>query len=157
MKMFLNGFILIMFLFICLSPLKAQQEQAPDFELNALLGKPVALSAYKNNQPVILFFWTTWCPFCRKELTQLNNMYQQVKKDGIELFAVNVNEKGDRVSNYVSGHKINIRILLDKDGSVASSYGVMGVPTYVLIDKSGNIISKENSLPKDSYKELIVK
>lgn len=158
MKRCLRGLILAGFIFMSVCIVQAaQQEPAPDFQLEVLHGSTLSLSAYKDKEPVILFFWTTWCPFCRKELAQLNDMYPQFKKDGVELLAVNANEDGMKVSNYVTAHNIKIKVLLDKDGFTASSYGVMGVPTYIFIDKSGNIVLRENTFPKDSYKKFIAK
>jgi peroxiredoxin len=130
---------------------------APDFELADINQDTYTLSNYKNQQPVLLFFWTTWCPYCRRELNTLNNMYATLSKDGIEVLAINIGELPSRVESFVKGYYLAYRVLLDKDTSVSNSYGVIGVPTYTLIDKSGNIVFQDNFLPRQEYKDLITK
>lgn len=121
--------------------------------LNDLSGKTVDLSAYKG-KPMILFFWTTWCPYCRKEIKILNQMYPQLKKEGINVFAVNVGESKYAVQNFFVKALLSFEVLLDKDGEAADKYNIMGVPTYIFIDKSGHLNSR-NILPVD-YKKLLL-
>lgn len=126
---------------------------AADIILDDLKGKAVNLSACKG-KPMILFFWTTSCPYCRKEIKTLNQLYLQMKKEGINLFAVNVGDSNYAVQKFSKSYAIGFRVLLDRDGSLADRYNVMGVPTYILIDKSGRI-DLEYSLPVD-YKKFLL-
>ena len=130
---------------------------APDFELVDIYQDTYTLSSYKNQQSVLLFFWTTWCPYCRRELNVLNNMYATLSKDGIEVLAINIGEVPSRVESFVKDYYLAYRVLLDKDTSVSNSYGVIGVPTYALIDRSGNIVFQDNFFPRQEYKDLIAK
>lgn len=128
---------------------------AEDLILNDLNGKTVNLSSY-NGKPAILFFWTTWCRFCRNEIKTLNQMYPQMKKEGINVFAVNIGESSDTVRRFVMSKALDFRVLLDRGGLAADKYNVIGVPTYIFIDKSGRVISDEHALPLD-YKKLLFK
>jgi len=130
---------------------------APNFKLKDLYNNEYSLSNYKDKQPVVLFFWTTWCPYCRKELGHLNERYLELCKAGFELFAIDVGESAEKVDRAAKSYSLAFKILLDQDTKVAESYEVMGVPTYVLIDKKGRIISKDNFFPEEKYKELISK
>jgi len=127
---------------------------APGFELQDIYQDMVSLSDYKNNQPVILFFWTTWCPFCQKELSVLKNMKPELTKNGVELLAINVGELPDKVTNAVNSMHLSFRVLLDKDTTVSLKYKVVGVPTYVLINKEGNVVYQDNSFPS-GYQEMV--
>ncbi len=126
---------------------------ASDIILNDLKGSAVNLSSPKN-KPAILFFWTTWCPYCRKEIRALNQNYAQMKKEGITLFAVNIGESDVRVQRFFNDYTLNFGVLLDKDGEAADNYNVFGVPTYIFLDKAGRIISRENTLPAN-YNKII--
>jgi len=128
---------------------------APEFELADLNGTTLKLSDYKDKQPVMLLFWTTWCPFCRTELKELNKRYSQMKNENIAVLAINIGESENRVKAFVESRPLDYRILLDEDSSVADNYELVGVPTYILIDKNGKITSKGNSFPEGKYKELI--
>lgn len=129
--------------------------EAPDFKLQDIHGDRITLSSYKDKQSVILFFWTTWCPYCREALRLLNDMYAELVKDGLEVLAINIGEPSYKVDNFVKSYQLNYRVLLDKYTTVAYAYDLLGVPTYVFIDKNGYIYFKGNSFPKERYKDLI--
>ncbi len=155
-------FIFILISVFCLSNAQAKElagrveNLARDFQLQDLNQNTVILSSYKNLQPVVLFFWTTWCPFCRKELRMLNNdVYPELMKEGWELFAIDVGEPAYKVDNFVKNYALTFKVLLDKDTTVTDSYEVLGIPTYVLVDKKGYIVFKDNYFPREEYKTLI--
>jgi len=128
---------------------------ASDIVLNDLNGRAVNLSGYKG-KPVILFFWTTWCPYCRQELKILNQQYSVMAEEGIVIFGVNVSESENKVQRFFKGYQLNFEILLDKAGLLADKYDLMGVPTYIFLDKTGEVISQAHSLPVN-YKSLLFK
>jgi peroxiredoxin len=116
-------------------------------------GQELKIGNYKGKN-VILLFWTTWCPYCRESLPVANSMYPDMMESGIELFGVNIQESQDLVTQYINAHPVDFQILSDKDGSCARSYGVVGIPSYILINKQGKVVAKQNSLPKN-YKDLL--
>jgi len=126
-----------------------------DLVLNDLKSNPVNLSSL-GGKPSVLFFWTTWCPYCRAELRALNKMYPQMEKEGVAVFAVNVGEAGYKVERFLKDYALNIRILLDKDGQAAENYEIIGVPTYIFINKNGKVVSTEHNLPAD-YMSMLLK
>jgi peroxiredoxin len=130
---------------------------APDFKLKDLYGTEYALNTYREKQPLVLFFWTTWCPYCRRELAQLNNRYLELVNHGFELFAIDIGENLEKVDQAAKNYSLAFKILLDKDTAVSQSYEVLGVPTYVLIDKKGRIVSTDHTFPEAKYKQLISK
>jgi len=127
---------------------------APDFQLTDLNDQPVFLSDYKDKQAVILFFWTTWCPYCRDELKTLNQQYVELAKDAVKVLAINVGESKYKVDNFVQSRNLAFTVLLDKDSTVASAYDLLGFPSYFVINKAGQIIATGNNFPKDALKEL---
>lgn len=142
---------MILFLFV-LSFIKTAIAQ--EIVLNDLNANPVNLSSFQG-KPVILFFWTTWCPYCRKELKILNQMYPQIKNEGVTVFAINVGETDYRVKNFFGDYTLNFKVLLDRDGRLADKYDIAGVPTYIFLDRSGTLVSRDNVLRAD-YKSLLL-
>ncbi len=115
-------------------------KQAPAFRLDALKGKPVALSDLKG-KVVVVDFWATWCPPCRESLPHLDALSKdkEYAKKGLKVYAVNLRESAEKVRAYVEKQNLSFNVLLDKDGSTAQSYLVRGIPTTVVIDREGNI------------------
>ena len=129
---------------------------APNFKLKDLAGNTVTLSKYKGKQDVLLFFWTTWCPYCRKELKVLDEKHAELTKAGIEILIIDVGESAYKVDNFIKAQQITYRVLLDKDQSVAKEYRLLGFPTYFIIDKKGYIRFTGFSFPEEEYKDLIL-
>lgn len=154
MRFFKKSGILVLVILIFLVLGFSDKASAGDIILNDLDGKAANLSSY-NGKPAILFFWTTWCRFCRSEIKTLNQMYPQMKKEGINVFAVNIGESNYTVRRFFMSNALTFRVLLDKDGLAADKYNVIGVPTYVFMDKTGRVISDAHALPLD-YKKLLL-
>lgn len=132
---------------------KSQNETASDFTLQDLSGNNASLSDFYE-QSVVLFFWTTWCPHCRRALSNFNNEYENLKSEGIELLAIDIGESEARVENFIKKYSIQYPILLDYNSDVAQKYGVMGVPTVILINKEGSVVSVSHTFPTN-YKSLL--
>ena len=138
-------------LFGCHSPESNQKEEkwdikkqsvevkAPDFVLEDLKGNQVMLSDYKG-KAVLLVFTATWCPYCRKEIPHLKEIYSKYKAKGLEIIYIDIQESREKVSSFMAKHNIPFKTLLDKDGKVAYLFGVRGVPTKFLIGKDGTIL-----------------
>lgn len=161
MRVVLKASLVIMPIFalaLLISSIQAQQQPvrkvAPDFKLQDTYQDIVALNSYKSKQPVLLFFWTTWCPYCQSELKFLNENYAKLTGEGLEVLAINVGESPERVRRFTRSRYLVCRVPLDKDTGVAKSYGVIGVPTYVLVDRQGNIVFQGNYFPYKQYKSV---
>jgi peroxiredoxin len=152
---FLGCVLFISLLTISYAATTKEFKPAPDFKMQDLYQDIFKLSDYKDKQPVVLFFWTSWCPFCQNELKVLNGMYAGLVEDGTMLLSINVGELPDTVETFTKSYHLSYRVLLDRDTSVSRSFGMQGVPTYILIDKKGRIIFEGNYFPQKEYKELI--
>lgn len=155
--MFKKTIVLFVLFFMFLNLRLSLAENASNFSLMSLSGKTVALDDYKGKNEVILIFWTTWCPFCRDQLTELNGNYEMISAKGIEILAINVGESIEKVEKFVKSRELKYKVLIDAAGSAAGAYSVMGVPTYVIIDKKGQILEKTNSYPQKTIEKLIIK
>ncbi len=130
------------------------EEKAPDFVLEDLEGKKVKLSDYKG-KVVLLVFSATWCQYCRAEIPHLKKMYSQYKEKGFEVINIDIRESKEKVSSFAAKHELPYKILLDNDGKVARTYGVTGVPTQILIDGNGEILSRDSSSVEKLLESLL--
>ena len=125
-----------------------------DFTLRDLDGNSITLSQFRNKKSVVLFFWTTWCPYCLRELRTLNQIHPTLILDDIEVLAINVQESALKVSRFINRNPTALKVLLDYDADVSYSYGLVGIPTFVLIDKRGEIVFQDHYFPQNTYKEF---
>ena len=144
--------VLVSLCWVCCAQAK---EAAANFTLLDLNRNAYTLSNYKGKKPVVLFFWTTWCHYCLGELKLINDFWMQMEKDGFEFFAINVGEPSYKVENFAENYLFTFKILLDRDGKVFDGYGLIGVPTYILVDKEGNVVFKNNYFPLGKYNNLL--
>lgn len=121
----------------------APGNRAPTFTL-ALLDEEnsaINLSAWQG-KPIVLSFWTTWCPYCRKQTPILVDAALATAPENIQFIGINVNEAVATARAYVEKHQIPYPILLDHDGAVTNRYAVRGYPTTYFIDANGLIVTK---------------
>jgi len=119
-------------------------ELAPPWQLTSQDGKPVSLSQYKN-KPVILHFWATWCPYCKRLQPKLSELQKKYQASGLELLAVSFNEdEGAKPQDeiYARGYDF---ITAVKGEAVAALYGVRGTPTTFFIKRSGEVLYRSSS------------
>jgi len=95
-------------------------------------------------QVVLLNFWATWCAPCREELPTLETLHQELGDEGLAIVGVNVDPGGEeRAVRFAEQAGLSFQILPDPEQRVARSYGVLGYPTTVVIDRSGRIALSE--------------
>jgi peroxiredoxin len=122
---------------------------AADFTLPDLDGQPVALNQFLGKKPVLLVFWATWCPECKAAIPEINAMATGPLAAKLQVLGLDFRESREKVANAVKARGIRYPVLLDEKGQVARAYGVVGIPTYVLIGRDGKVIYREHVLPGD--------
>lgn len=154
--LFLIGFMLfsaVSFAAESLPQAKIAEAGLVDFSLQDLNGKTVSSADFKG-KAVIMFFWATWCPYCRVEIPVLAKKYNEIKGNNIELLAIDIGEKADKVAKFMSKADAKFPVLLDTDSRVANSYNLLGIPTIILINSQGKIAFQGNDLPEDYLERL---
>jgi peroxiredoxin len=126
---------------------------APDFTLTALDGQSLHLAALKG-KPVVLDFWATWCPPCRKLLPSIQKLHDEMG-DKVAVIGVNDEDRAT-VQRFVADNHVTVPQALDTDHAVSAAYGVQGIPFTVFIDKDGNIAAVHEGidLDHDLYADL---
>jgi peroxiredoxin len=111
-----------------------------DFTLTDLSGKRWTLSSLKG-KVVLVNFWATWCPPCRKEMPDLNALYKRFKDKGFVILAIS-DEVMPTVSKFIDEHQYSYPILLDPGRTVNTAYSVTGIPKSFLYDRSGHLVAQ---------------
>lgn len=121
-------------------------DEAPDFRLVNLAGERVALSDLRG-KGVVLNFWATWCPPCRREMPLLESAWNEYRSQGIVIVGVDVGEPQDTVRPFVGSMGLTYPIWTDAPGGgdfddtneLLGRFGGVGLPTTVFIDADGII------------------
>ncbi|MEX2223914.1 MAG: TlpA disulfide reductase family protein [Candidatus Rokuibacteriota bacterium] len=117
-------------------------ERPPAFSLPKVDGGKMALGDHKG-KVVLVYFWATWCGYCRKELpVAIEKVTRARKGQPFTVLAVSIEEPKDLVAGYVKGAGVTSPVLLDGDGAVAREYRVRATPTAIVIGRDGRLVAR---------------
>jgi len=119
---------------------EAEIEKA-DFTLTDLSGKSWTLSALRG-KVVLVNFWATWCPPCRKEMPDLDLLAHRFGRQGLVVLSLSDEDDHAKIAAYVSSHEINYPILLDTAGSVKEKFHVDGIPKTFIFGRDGKLVTQ---------------
>jgi len=116
------------------------KRQSADFTLSDLQGKAWHLQELRG-RVVLVNFWATWCPPCRKEMPDLDALYNKFKDQGFVVLAIS-DEEAAKVSPYLAEHKVSYPVLLDPGRKVNDLFIVEGIPKSFVYDRSGKMVAQ---------------
>ncbi len=111
-----------------------------DFTLKSLDNQTYTLSQLRG-KVVLLDFWATWCPPCKKSIPIFIKLYNKYKEKGFMVLGIGLDEE-EALRNYQSQVKIPYPILLGNK-KVAKLYDVSAIPTMVIYDKKGKLVKRQ--------------
>jgi peroxiredoxin len=114
--------------------------QRADFTLTDLNGKNWTLKSL-SGKVVLVNFWATWCPPCRKEMPDLDVLYQRFEESGLVILAISDEDSG-KVKQFIADHKVSYPVLLDPGRKVNELFRVQGIPKSFLYDRKGNVVAQ---------------
>jgi len=117
-----------------------RQRQNANFTLTDMEGKSWTLKDLRG-QTVLVNFWATWCPPCRKEMPDMEALYQEFKSQGLVILAISDEEAG-KAKPFVMEHKFSYPILLDPGRKVNELFQVEGIPKSFLYDRNGRLAAQ---------------
>jgi peroxiredoxin len=116
------------------------KRQSADFTLTDLHGTPWHLQELRG-KVVLVNFWATWCPPCRKEMPDLDALYNRFKDNGFVVLAIS-DEEAAKVLPFISEHKISYPVLLDPGRKMNDIFIVEGIPKSFVYDRSGKLVAQ---------------
>ena len=128
--------------------LRLEGEKAPGFSLPAEGGGTLSLESYKG-KIVLLDFWASWCPPCRKELPVLQSVYKEFKDRGVVLIGISCDQDKEKGEAFVKENKLDFPIGYDSEGEVGKMYKVTSLPTLFILDREGTIQKVHIGMPPD--------
>jgi len=144
MKRVVVWFIFTLILLVVVNPCAGAQvrEAAPEFSLNDLQGAHHRLSDYRG-KVVVINFWASWCPECVEELPSLNALYEKYAEKGVVVLGIATDRNRDSVDPLLKRTGVTYPVLLNTaGGALLKQYRVIGLPSTVVIDKTGIIAER---------------
>ncbi len=117
-----------------------QHRQQADFTLTDMQGKSWTLKSLQG-KVVLVNFWATWCPPCRKEMPDLDALYKRFKDQGLVILAIS-DEEASKVTPFVAERSISYPILLDPGRKVNDLFAVQGIPKSFVYDRDGKLVAQ---------------
>lgn len=114
--------------------------QESGFALTALDGKTYSLDRLRG-KVVLLNFWATWCPPCRREMPDMEELYRRFSSKGLVVLAVS-DEKRETVEEFLKKQNYTFPVLLDPDRGVHTAFGIEGIPNSFLFDRQGKLVAQ---------------
>ena len=112
---------------------------APDFTLNDINGKPLALSSLKGKY-VILDFWGSWCGWCIKGFPEMKNYYNKYKGK-FEILGIDCNDTEQKWKDAVKKNELPwLHVYNPRTSKVLADYGIQGFPTKIIVGPDGKIV-----------------
>ncbi len=138
------------------------EEKAIDFTLKDQYGNEHTLSEYKG-KTIFLNFWATWCPPCREEMPDIEEIYNEYGKNNNDIIvlgvaAPNLGREGseEEIVNFLSENNYTFPVVMDFGGELVYKYDIVGFPSTFIINEDGEIVHKiVGAMDKESMQRLI--
>ena len=128
--------------------------QKADFTLTDLSGKTWHLQDLRG-KVVLVNFWATWCPPCRKEMPDLQALYDKYKESGLVVLAISDEEAG-KVPPFIAERKISYPVMLDPGRNVNDLYRVEGIPKTFVYDRDGKMVAQSIDMrTKGQFQQML--
>ncbi len=127
-----------------------------DFMLTDLQGKRWAMKDLKG-KVLLLNFWATWCPPCRKEIADLEALYSEYKGKGLVILGV-ADDDVQKLKDYAAKEKINYPVLPDIDRKVHNALQIEGIPATLIYDRNGKLAAQAVDMrTREQFVKLLAK
>jgi cytochrome c biogenesis protein CcmG/thiol:disulfide interchange protein DsbE len=117
-------------------------DPAPPIVLADLSGNPWRLADHAG-QPVIVYFWGTWCPSCLDEFALLQSALDDPADAGLAVVGIVVRDRSEAVAAFIAQTGANWPSAMDPGEAVAGAYGIYGAPEAFFIDGSGTVRARQ--------------
>ena len=133
---------------------------APDFSMKTPDGEIIQLSEYAKGKTIVLDFWASWCPDCRKDAPEVVRLYEKYHQYGIEFIGISMDTDVEAWKKTIEKFGITYPQVSElkkfKETDIAKAYGVKWIPSIVVVGPDGQVkLSTVLTTKLDNYlKEL---
>lgn len=146
------------------SETKEETIPAIDFTLKDQYGEEHTLSDYKG-KTVFLNFWATWCPPCKAEMPDIQNVYETYDTEGEDALVVlgiaapNMGGEGseEQIAAFLKEQGYTYPVVMDTTGEIFSAYGITSFPTTFMIDREGKVFGYVTGMLSEDVMQSIIK
>lgn len=126
----------------------------PNFSLPLLDGGEVSGTQLRG-KPLFLNFWATWCPPCRREMPEIQSLYNKLGRD-IYFLLINQADPPQAVKAYLEQNGLQMPVALDIDGQLSENWGINFLPTSIFVDAKGHVCRLHvGQITKDTMMEAL--
>ena len=157
MKKFLFTILIILSQILNASIIK--EDRIPSSRIKMLNGEYAKLADFNSEGPMIVNFWTTWWPYCERQLGFLDQLNTSFRDAGLKVLTINANKPKivNQVRPYVNKRKYKFDVALDPNSKLSKKFDVKGFPTLYLVDKNGKVIYKSSGYSDGIEEEYLEK
>jgi thiol-disulfide isomerase/thioredoxin len=113
-------------------------DEAPSWELHDAAGEEIAFPGHAAGAPSVIFFWATWCPYCKAVMPNLQQILRDYRDEGVNVYAISFKDDGDPVA-HMAGQDYEF-VVLPLGDLVADDYDVWSAPGLIVVDGTGTVV-----------------
>ena len=133
-----------------------RKREHPEFTLTDLSGKSWTFSELRG-KVVLVNFWATWCPPCRKEMPDLETLYGRFGAKGFVVLGIS-DEEAAKVEPFIRERKVSFPVLLDPGRKVNEKFVVEGIPKSFVYDREGKLVAQSIDMrTQKQFLEMLAK
>jgi len=149
--------IILVLLIVFSSFIWAAGGSIPNFQMDSIMKTQVNIHDYtQGNDVTFLIFFTTWCPYCEKDILGFQQLFEKYKNKGVGVVAISFDKKKTKVVKYVNDKGLSYPVVMGND-EIAQYFSVRGIPVTVALDENNNVIEKIVGYKGSIYYENIIK
>jgi peroxiredoxin len=133
-----------------------RKREHPEFTLKDLSGRSWNFSDLRG-KVVLVNFWATWCPPCRKEMPDLETLYERFGAKGFVVLGIS-DEDAAKVGPFIRERKVSFPVLLDPGRKVNEMFVVEGIPKSFVYDRDGKLVAQSIDMRTEKqFLEMLAK
>ncbi|MEJ1354809.1 MAG: redoxin domain-containing protein [Candidatus Sedimenticola sp. (ex Thyasira tokunagai)] len=121
------------------TPQMGKGNPVPSFVLPDIEGNKIHYPERYQQQVVVISFWADWCPSCKNEMRDFENLFKQYGEKGLRVMAINIKQEREVAVDFIKDLDLSYDILLDKSGEIAKAYSVSSLPSAFIINRKGEL------------------